>query len=444
VFTFLLSVLCGLFLGMIPVFKYALFNKDIALNDGGRTSTMSRERHHSRDALVVMQVAMSMVLLVSALLMIRTFQNYRSVDPGFADAAHLQTMRITIPASFIANPTMVTRTQNAIADKLMSVPGVRSVGFASSAPLDAVEPDWDLIYIDGKNYEGKDPPLRLLNYTSPNYFHTMGTRLIAGREFNWDDIYGSRPVAVISENLAREAWGNPSSAIGKRVRQFTSWHQVVGVVEDVHQTGVDKKSPSVVYWPTMMSDYLDADAPGVTRSVTFAIRCDRAGNDGFVNEVQQAVWSVNGDVPLASIHTMQEIYNQSMARTSFALVMLGIAGLMALFLGIIGIYGVISYAVSQRRREIGVRMILGAQKSELQWMFVRSALILTGIGVAIGLGTAAGLTRMMKSLLFGISPMDPFTYVSISLALAAAGMLASYLPARRAASTDPMMALRSE
>jgi ABC-type antimicrobial peptide transport system permease subunit len=178
--------------------------------------------------------------------------------------------------------------------------------------------------------------------------------------------------------------------------------------------------------------------------VTFAIRSNRAGTEGFLNEVRQAVWSVNSSLPLASVRTMQEIYSQSLARTSFTLVMLGIAGTMALVLGIIGIYGVISYSVSQRRREIGIRLALGAQQSELRRMFVRSGLALAGSGVLIGLAAAVGLMRLMKSLLFGISPLDPVTYVAVPLILAAAAVLASYLPARRAAAVDPVEALKAE
>jgi ABC-type antimicrobial peptide transport system permease subunit len=174
------------------------------------------------------------------------------------------------------------------------------------------------------------------------------------------------------------------------------------------------------------------------------LRSSRAGTQTFINEMQQAVWSVNSNLPVAAISTMQDIYSESMARTSFTLVMLAIAGTMALALGILGIYGVISYAVSRRTREIGIRMALGAKKSELVWMFVRSAVTLTGIGVAIGVVAATGLTRFMKSLLFGISPLDPLTYVAIPFILVSFAVLAGYLPARRAATVDPVEALRTE
>ncbi|MCU1248651.1 MAG: permease [Edaphobacter sp.] len=446
-FTLALSVLSGLLFGSIPAWKYAQTRAAAMIPGANRTASAGRERHRSRNLLVVAQVAMALILLVSALLMIRTFAALRNVEPGFADAEHLQTMRISIPGSLVADPQMVTRIQNDIADKLAAIPGVGSVGFAAAVPMEGVDPNWDQMRIEGKNYEGGDPPLRLFNSVSPGYFKAAGTRLVAGRDFTWTDIYGLRPVAMVSENFARESWGSASAAVGKRIRQFSSmpWVEVIGVVEDVRHNGVDEDAPAIVYWPPMQQDPYTAqptiDAP---RSVTFAIRSTRAGNESFLTEVQQAVWSVNANLPLASVRTMQEIYGASLARTSFTLVMLAIAGSMALLLGILGIYGVISYGVSQRTREIGIRLALGAQKGELKWMFVRSALLLTAVGVAIGMGTAAALMQLMKSLLFGISPLDPFTYITVPLVLTASATFASYLPARRAAAVDPVEALRAE
>jgi predicted permease len=444
-FTLGLSVLSGLLFGSIPALRYARARTSAALRGAGRTASLSRERQHSRDLLVVAQVAMALVLLVSAMLMIRTFEALRHVEPGFTQPEHLQTMRTSIPASLVADPQQVVRIQNSIADKLAAIPGVRSVGFASAAPMEGIESNWDEIYFEGKSM-GEVTPLRMFKNVSPDYFRTSGSRLIAGRELTWTEVYGQRPVAIISENLARESFGTPSAALGKRLREFPDmpWHEVVGVVEDVRENGVQDKAPAIVYWPSMMAGIYGPHSFDAARTVTFVVRSDRAGTEGLLGEMRQAVWSVNASLPLASVRTMQEIYSQSLARTSFTLVMLGIAGTMAFVLGIIGIYGVISYAVLQRTREIGIRLALGEQKGRLRWMFIRSALALTGIGIAIGLTAAAGLMRLMKSLLFGVSPLDPFTYVSVLIVLAASAVLASYLPARRAAAVNPVEALRAE
>jgi putative ABC transport system permease protein len=445
-FTLILSVLSGLLFGSIPVLRYAPSRQAVPLIGAMRTASVSRERQRGRNLLVVAQVAMAMVLLISAVLMIRTFRAMRNVDPGFSDPKSFQVIRISIPDTLVRDPQTVLRIQNSIQDKLAAIPGVSSAGFAVSVPMSGAEPNWDGIQIEGKNYQGEQPPLRLFNYVSPGYFHTAGTRFVAGHDFAWSDIYSLRPVGILSESLARELWGSPSAAIGKRFREFPSmpWHEVVGVVQDVRENGVNQGSPATVYWPSMMHDLYGPGPLDVRRTAYFALRSSRAGTQTFINEMQQAVWSVNANLPVASISTMQDIYSQSMARTSFTLVMLAIAGTMALALGILGIYGVISYAVSQRTREIGIRMALGANKSELLWMFVRSALVLTGVGTAVGLGAAAALMRLMRTLLFGISPLDPVTFTAVPVALVAAAALASYLPARRTAAVDPVEALRAE
>ncbi len=446
VFTLILSVLSGLLFGSIPVLRYVPSRHAVPLLGGIRTASVSRERQRGRNLLVVAQVAMALVLLISAALMIRTFNAMRHVDPGFSDPASLQVVRISIPEQLVRDPQIVLRVQNDIQDKLAAIPGVSSAGFAASVPMSGAEPAWNEISIEGKNYAGEEPPLRLFNYVSPDYFHTAGTRIVAGRGFTWAQIYGLIPVGILSESLARELWGSPQAAIGKRFREFPGmpWYEVVGVAQDVRENGVDQISPATVYWPPMMHDIYGPGSFDTRRTVYFAMRSHRAGTQTFINEMQQAVWSVNSNLAVDFIRTMQDIYGESMARTSFTLVMLAIAGMMALALGILGIYGVISYAVSQRTREIGIRMALGAKKSELAWMFVRSALVLTGIGTAVGIGAAAALMRLMRTLLFGISPLDPVTFAAVPVVLVAAAALASYLPARRTAAVDPVEALRAE
>ena len=446
-FTLALSVLSGLLFGSISALRYARTQASGTMGSASRTASAGRSRQRSRNVLVTAQVSMALILLVSAVLMIRTFAALRNVEPGFADAEHVQTMHIWIPDLLISDPQTATHVQNDIADKLAAISGVTSVGFAGAVPMENIDPNWDEIRVEGKSYEGGEPPIRLFNFVSPAYFSTMGTRLVAGRDFTWSDIYGLRPMVIVSENFARESWGSASAAVGKRLRQFSNmpWQEVIGVVEDVRVHGVDEAAPPIVYWPAMLNDpYTPNPTIDAPRFVTFAIRSNRAGTESFLKQVQQAVWSVNASLPLASVNTMQEIYSQSLARTSFTLVMLAIAGAMALALSLIGIYGVISYAVSQRTREIGIRLALGAQKGVLRWMFVRSALKLTGVGVVIGLCAAAALMRLMKTLLFGISPLDPLTFLAVPLVLATAAALASYLPARRAAGVDPVEALRVE
>ncbi len=276
----------------------------------------------------------------------------------------------------------------------------------------------------------------------------MGTRVVAGRDFTWTDLYEKRRVAIVSENLAREWWGVPGAALGKRIREGGAadpWREIVGVVENVYDNGVHVKPPEFAYWPALMDRYIWGGENGFAVGAgMFAIRSNRTGTEGLLAEAQQAIWSVNGRQPVFLVTTLKALYDQSMARTSFTLVMLAIAGGMALVLGIVGIYGVIAYVVSQRTREIGIRTALGAQPAGLLGMFVRHGLWLAGVGAALGLVAAAGLTRLMSSLLFGVTALDPVTYAAVSALLIAAAVLASYLPARRAIAVDPVQALRAE
>jgi predicted lysophospholipase L1 biosynthesis ABC-type transport system permease subunit len=252
-------------------------------------------------------------------------------------------------------------------------------------------------------------------------------------------------VVLVSENLAREFWHDPASAIGKRIRENPKgkWREVVGVAGNERDDGPNQPATTTVYWPILIQNFW-GEPVTAQRTLAFAIRSNRTGSAGFLKEVQQALWSVNPEVPVADVRTVQEIYNKSMARTSFTLTILGIAAGMALLLGMVGIYGVISYSVSQRTRDIGIRMALGAQHQQVRAMFVRHGFILTLIGVACGLGAAAALMRLMSSLLFEVNAMDPATYGLAAIGLIAAAVLASYVPARRATTVDPAEALRAE
>ena len=446
-FTVVISLLSGLFFGLIPAVKYAGPRLALTLRGGGRTMSQGRERHRARDVLVVMQVGLALVLLIGSGLMIRTFQALREVQPGFTHPEQVQLLRISIPETQVKEPERVMRMQNEMMDKLAVIPGVDSVAMASNAPLETANTQNDLLYARDKVYaEGQIPPVRAFRYISPGFLKTEGTPLIAGRDFTWTDIYEKRHVGIVSENMAREMWGSPAAALGKEVRtglQNDAWREVVGVVGDVYDNGPAQKAPAIAYWPLMV-DHFELDDLHATRYAVFAIRTGRAGTANFVAEARRAIWSVNANVPVFLTRTLQDLYDASMARTSFTLVLLAIAGVMALVLGVIGIYGVIAYAVTQRTREIGIRMALGAQPAALEHMFVLQGLRLAGIGAFLGLAAAAGLTRIMSSLLFKTATLDPTTYAAVSVLLVLAATLASYLPARRATAVSPVEALRAE
>jgi putative ABC transport system permease protein len=250
---------------------------------------------------------------------------------------------------------------------------------------------------------------------------------------------------VVSENLAREYWKDPSLAIGRRIRNTPDnpWRTIVGVVGDERDDGVARPAPTTVYWPMRLQKFWENDH-FVQRSVAYVIRTDRAKSTTLMKEVQQAVWSVNGSLPVANFQSMDEIMSASMAQTSFALVMLGIAAAVALLLGVVGIYGVIAYVAAQRTKEIGIRIALGALPGDVTGLFLRQGLTLAGIGIAMGLVTAGFATRVMSTLLYGVGALDPATYAGVAVGLGLTALLASYVPAARAARVHPAEALRRE
>jgi ABC-type antimicrobial peptide transport system permease subunit len=242
-------------------------------------------------------------------------------------------------------------------------------------------------------------------------------------------------VVIISENFAKEYWGSGQAAIGKQIKSNPNdpWSEIVGVVGDIRHDGVDKPAPSAVYWPLR----------GNT-SMAYLVRSSRTGTEALNNEMRQAVWAVNAGIPVTEVRTMKYVYDRSMARTGFTLTLLAISGVMALVLAAVGIYAVISYNVAQKKREIGIRMALGAQQSRLKLLFVGRGMLWAGIGAVAGLAGAAALSSLIKSLLFGVEPVDPLTYAGVALGLLGAAALASYLPARRITLIDPADALRAE
>jgi predicted permease len=404
-----------------------------------------KERLQARNVLAVAQIALALVLLISSGLMIRTFNALRTIEPGFQDAAHIMTVRVYVPDTQVKKDEQAVRTHQEIARRLSEIAGVREVSFANSVTMEERNTN-DVLQVEGHGVAaGKVPPVRRFKFVAPGYFHTMGRTFLAGRDLDWNDNYGLRDVVVVSANLAREYWGSPSAALGKRLREGMKddWREIVGVVADEYDDGAQKKPPEIVYWPILLKNFWGKDIFS-QRSVRYVIRTSRAGSSSLLTQMERAIWSVAPDSPLAEPETMQAVFSKSMGRTSFTLIMLGIAGAMALILGVIGIYGVISYSVSQRTREIGIRVALGAQRYQVSSMFVRRGLVLAAVGVGLGSFAALGLTRLLESFLFGVATNDLSTYALAASGLGVAALVASYLPSLRAMAIDPSDALRSE
>lgn len=442
VFTYFAALLTSALFGFIPAIRYASSPISAPLHDGGRLSSQSKEQYRANNALVVVQIALALVLLIGSGLMFRTFQALRRVDPGF-DPKDALTMRITIPPTAIKDPYAVMRLQQGILEKVRSLPGVTSVGITTVIPTEGAAGSRQ-VYARDKLYRSV-PPLRRLKFISPGLLASLGNRLIAGREFSWTDTYDRRPVAMVSANLARELWGDPRLAIGKQISANPKdpWREVIGVVKDEREDGVQLDAPAVAYYPLLMDNF-DGQKFGVVRTVSYIVRSQRAGSQNFLSDIQRATLSLNASLPLENVRLLEDIYNRSLARTSFTLALLAVAGAMALLIGLVGIYGVISYSVAQRRREIGIRVALGANPRQVLRLFVAHGVVLALIGIACGLAGAVALTRVLASLLFHVNPLDPLTYMAASAGLLVAAFMAICFPTLRVMRVDPMGALRVE
>jgi putative ABC transport system permease protein len=412
--------------------------------ESARGATPAKEQLRGQRVLVVGQVAMALVLLVASGLMVRTLVAIQSVKPGFTRPDHIQMVRISLPQVLAREPERVIRLQKDMLDRLAAIPGVAAVGFASALPLENNR-NGVAVVVEGVTEPDRMPPNRRYRHASPGLFAAQGSRLLAGRDFTWDEVFDQRHLAIVSENMARESWGEPRQALGKRSRigRNGPLTEVVGVVENIHSDGLHQPAPATVY----ASAGVEAAANGSTtvrRAVTVAIRSSRAGSQAFLKEVAAAVHAVNANVPLADVRTLEDAYRRSMAQTSFTVTLIGIAAAMALALAVVGIYGVLAYAVARRRHEVGIRLALGAQPGAVRALFVRQGLLLTSLGGILGLVSSATLSRFISPLLYDVTASDPLTYAISGAALAGGAILASFVPARRAASVDPMETLRSE
>ncbi|MCP4657355.1 MAG: ABC transporter permease, partial [bacterium] len=449
-FTLGLSLGAGLVFGIFPVLRHRRRGLVEVLKPGTSRGMSGGQRHRTQKALAVSQMALALLLLVASVLMIRSFQALRNVDPGFGKPEEVLALRLTISPSEVSAPDEVAQIHETVARRLAEIPGVTSVGLGMDLPMDGFW-NWNPLYAEGITSLGSEPPAgRRHKWIGEGYFETLQIPLLSGRTFTWHDVHNRIPAVLVSENLAREYWGSAEAALGKRVALRPApvrWHEVIGVVGDVREDGVDQETILEVYWPQVTLATWEGtteDDIETWRTMAYAIRSSRVGSPDFLREVREAIWSVNPNLPLQGVLPLTELMARSVARTSFALVLLGIAAGVALILGIIGVYGVISYAVSRKSRELALRMALGARAGHVKGMVLRQGLVLSGIGVLIGLGLAFGLTRLMAGLLFGVSPVDPVTFLSVAAGLSGVALAASYLPARRAARVDPMTVLRAE
>lgn len=445
-FTCAVSIASALLFGLVPAIKFARPTRGLAVGamSGGRNVGDNPTRQRTQQMLLVAQVGLAVVLLVASGLMIRTGQALRDVQPGFAAPSQVQTLRLSMPQTEVPDPAGVVRMQQDILDGLSAIPGVVSAAFASALPMESEFENNVAMIAEGEQVTEGIAPMRRAKNVTPGYFHTLGIPLLAGHDFTWIDVHERRPVVIVSQNLAQEIWGAPASAIGKRMRigRTGPWNEIIGVSGDVYDSGVDQAPPATVYFRAGVIGI--AAQPFVARDVTFAIRSPRTGSDDLIRQMSQAVWAVNPRLPLARVQTLGDVYSQSMARTSFTLVMLAIAGSMALTLGMVGVYGVISYAVSRRRREIGVRLALGAARTGILRQFLGQSVRVSAVACVCGLALSLVLTPLMAGLLYGVSATDATTMVGVVAIVLLVATLAAMIPATRAAFIQPMRTLREE
>jgi putative ABC transport system permease protein len=435
-FTMAVSVLTGVLFGLAPALEASRPNLNESLKEGGRGAATGRRSHRWRNVFVVVEVALALVLLIGAGLMIRSFARLQSVDPGF-DANNLLTVRLLLPVSKYGQDPQRIAFFKQLAERVQALPGVRSAGAISYLPFTG---GGAATSIDIEGRPAPPPGQQLVGdvrVVDGGYFRTMGIPLLQGRTFTEREQTQESHVVMINETMARDFFPG-EDPIGHRVRIAMKNEnvpsEIIGVVRDVRHVGLETPARAMTYWP-----YPELAYSGLTLVV-------RAESEplALAEAVRREVLALDKDQPIADVSTMEQLLSDSVSRARFSALLLGVFAAVALLLAAVGIFGVMSYGVSERTHEIGVRMALGAQASHVLTLVVRQGMALTLIGIVIGLGAAFGLTRVMASLLYGVSATDPVTFVAISLLLASVALLACYLPARRATKVDPMIALRYE
>jgi putative ABC transport system permease protein len=434
-FTTMVSLAAGLLFGLLPALRAGSKRTLAALRDGGRGATIGRDRHRARSMLVVGQIALALVLLVGSGLLVRSFQQLRSVDPGF-DAAGVMTFRLSLPPSKYQGGEATAQFYDDLLERLDALPGAASAGGITNLPLTGGGAILTTQIDDFPVPEGEFPPVFLIRRATPGYFETMGMPIVEGRAFTPDDHNARLGSLVISESIKRQYWPN-ESALGKRMTTAGAAARVVGVVGDVHDAGLEVPAEQFVYKPM-----LDSVGGGV-RPMMMAVKTD-GDPETLVPEIRAVVEALDPDLPITQMQSMEDILGESLSRTSFTMSLLLLAAIVALFLGSVGIYGVLAYVASQRTAEMGVRLALGADAGNVRKIILSQGMLLAVIGVAAGLVGAVGLGGVMSSLLYGVSPVDPVTLVGVSLIFLTVAAGASLIPATRAARTPPAVALRAD
>ncbi len=436
-FTLLVSLLTGLVFGLVPAWQASKPELNETLKESGRSGGSSARGQQIRKLLVVSEIALALVLLVGAGLMIRSFWQLQKVEVGLV-AENVLAVRLGLPRTKYPDGANTAAFYQQLQERLAALPGVKAVGATSGILLQKLA-NSSIFSIEGRPVEPEAQRLELpFDAVSPNYFRTMGIPLIKGRVFTEQDKRDSLQVAVINETMVRRYFPN-EDPIGKRFTfgnpdSNASWITIVGVMRDVRRQGLDE--------PIRIESFMPhSQAPSRSMEVVIRTASDPLT---LAKSVHDAIWSLDKDLPVANIRTVEQILSERTAPRRLNMLLLGLFAVVALVLAAVGLYGVMSYSVTQRTHEIGIRMALGAQPRDVLKLVVGQAAMLAVIGVAIGLAAALALTRLMSRLLFNVSATDPLTFAAIAVMLTAVALLASYLPARRAMKVDPMVALRYE
>lgn len=434
-FTFGVSALAAVLFGLAPALQVSSVSPHDALKDGGAQGAGGRRRNRMRSALVVAEISLALVLLAGAGLMIRSLL-HQQAERLKIDTKGLVTGNVTLPIAVYKTQDERRVFFDALFPAIEALPGVQSVSATQVLPLG--NDSWrNSIVREGKAEDLKAGPHTFVGIVRPNYFKTMGIRMVRGRDFDAQDGPGRPKVAIVSETAARKLWPN-EDPIGKRFKEnahdTTAWCSVVGVVGDLRQRVSGREDPAQIYYPHMQN---------TVQTLTLVVR-SQTETAAMVTALRRLIQSRDPDLPFYEVKTMEEAAHQGLWEERLYVYLMSVFATIALLIAGVGIYGVMAYSVSQRTQEIGIRMALGAARDDVVRMVVGQATRLTLIGLAIGLGAAFAVTRLMASLLFGVQPGDPPTFIVVSVLLALSGIIAAWIPALRATRIDPMTALRAE